>query len=524
MRISLRRLGVVAVTATLATGSTLVPAQASTNLYAGSAASWLTAQLTHGVMHNAQFDFDDYGLSLDAYFALKALGRPYAAASVLNNLDGDPEAYISFDGETFAGATAKLATAVEVQGRDPRTFGGVDLVTRLEQRVHTAADAQEGRATDGPGDDFSNEIGQTFVVRALSGAGSSLADEALAFLLKQQCTAGFFRENLTSSDSSFSCDGGTSTESAPSVDATALAVQALVSAQSDGVTGLDGDLTRAGDWLLTQQAANGSFTGNGTPNTNTTGLAAQALVLTGHPAQAEHAAAWVARRQVTVLVGQSSPKLAGEVGAIAYDAAALAAAKSDGVPVDQRDQWRRATTQAAVGVNAVKPLTVSGPTRYLHGGASATIRVAGLEPGEHFMARIGDVSTVRGVASATGHGAVSVPLPKRTRAFPLRVFGSSSVRAGQTWLRVLGPKTFTEALRRRPIRPGHTQRVTVTGLAPGEHARLLYRGHRIWSGTASSTGRVVRSFRVGSTVGFFRLTLHGQFADRLGTTRFRVVR
>ena len=62
--------------AAAATGALLTtvlagPAQADRADYAG---DWLESQLTDSVVHNDQFDFDDYGLTLDFGFALKALG------------------------------------------------------------------------------------------------------------------------------------------------------------------------------------------------------------------------------------------------------------------------------------------------------------------------------------------------------------------------------------------------------------------------------------------------------------------
>jgi hypothetical protein len=45
--------------------------------------------------------------------------------------------------------------------------------------------------------------------------------------------------------------------------------------------------------------------------------------------------------------------LAGEQGGIAYDAAALRAAHKSGIGDTTRDQWRRATTQAAPGLLAL---------------------------------------------------------------------------------------------------------------------------------------------------------------------------
>lgn len=524
-----RRLAAAAISTALAGGSTLVapPAQAAPNAYAASAARWLTTQLTGGLVHNGQFKFNDYGLSLDVYFALKALGRPAAAASVLRAMDDAPGAYIGTGSDSYAGAIGKLATAVDLQGRAPRAFGGVNLISRLESLVVTTRPGQVGRAVDRSSyGDLSNTIGQAWVVRALAGTGSRLADEATGFLAQQQCGAGFFRESFektTAVGTSFTCNGATPAAAA-SIDATALAVQALVVARRHGVPGLGDELSRASNWLVRQQRPNGSFVGNGVSNTNTTGLAAAALVATGRTAAAERAAAWVSRLQVSSSVAQRSPRLRRAVGAIAYDRAALAAGTRSGIPVDQQDQWRRATAQAAIGVSAVRILRVSTPRGYVHGGSRVLVRLAGLAPGERFTLRVGRLRAVQGNASTVGVASARVRLPRVTRPFPVRATGSASARTGTSTLHVLGPRRFQAELRSRTVLRGGTQRVTVSGMSSHEPARLYYRGERIWAGTASARGRFSHTFRVGGALGVRTLRVAGAFRDRGVTTYVRVVR
>jgi hypothetical protein len=442
MRKPARRLGAVAATAALVTGPVLVapltsPAEARTNSYSSSAAGWLSRQLTGGLVHNDSFGgFDDYGLSLDVFFALDALRtRPRAAASVLDALAKNPGAYVGTGTESYAGATGKLATAVELAGRNPRSFGGLNLVKRLEALVHTARDAQQGRASDQSSfGDFSNTIGQSFVVRALAGAKSRLSDEAVTFLRRQQCTAGFFRENVTSAD--FTCNGGTAAQSAPSVDATGVAVQALVAARSAGVKGLDGSIRKASSWLLRHQRSGGAFVGNGTPNTNTTGLAATALALTGRHVAAERAAAWISRRQVTEVVAANHRKVARETGAIAYDSAALRAAERNGITSGLRDQWRRATAQAAIGVNAVRRLRVVAPSGTRVVGSRVKVAVSGLAHRERWTVRLGLTVVDRGRATSRGTAVAAFTLPRRTGTLTVRAYGASSARTGQDSLTV----------------------------------------------------------------------------------------
>ena len=58
-------------------GPGAAPAQAADgqSKQAAQAAHWLKGQLRHGVLHNGQFDFDDYGLTADTAFALTTLGH-----------------------------------------------------------------------------------------------------------------------------------------------------------------------------------------------------------------------------------------------------------------------------------------------------------------------------------------------------------------------------------------------------------------------------------------------------------------
>jgi hypothetical protein len=399
----------------------------------------------------------------------------------------------------------------------------VNLVRRLQGLVVTKG-AQTGRAVD-QGTDFSNTIGQSFTVRALSGAHSGLADEATAFLLKQQCSQGFFREALQSptAPTTFRCNRQTPAAT-PSVDSTAFAVQALVAARRNGVRGLGDNLARAGTWLVSHQRSNGSFVGNGAANTNTTGLAAAALVATGHRTAAERAGAWISRLQVSAAVAAASPKLRREVGAIAYDPAALAAGRTDGIPVDQRDQWRRATAQAAIGVNAVRRLRVAVPKGFSHGGRTVLVRATGLASGERWSARLGSRRVLKGTASTHGLASARLALPRGTHTLRLQVTGSRSARTGGGTLRILGARTFKASLRSGSVHRGRTERVTFSGLAAREPARISYRGTRIWTGHASASGRVTRTFKVGRSLGAQSVRIRGAFSDRGRTTSFHVVR
>lgn len=354
---SLRPVAALAAGALIAT--TLAgPAQADR---ADDGATWLESQLTGSLVHNDQFAFDDYGLTLDFGFGLKAVGGHRATVRAIRDemaehVDsyttgadfGQPES-------VFAGSLAKLTAYVQASGGDPRAYGGADLVRRLNNRILSTSPVK-GRLRDKGADDFTNTIGQSFAARALARADSRKAGAAVRFLLRQQCDSGFFRLSLADQDAvRQSCDAAPPSKKAPDTDATALAVlnlRAMPRSYRDAE--VRGAILAATRWLRKRQKDNGSL-GGGTStegsNSNSTGLAAWALGDAGICRPAARAARWVRDLQVVDADGTS---LEGEDGAIAYDAAGYAAGEDGGISASERDQWRRATAQAAPGLQYLR--------------------------------------------------------------------------------------------------------------------------------------------------------------------------
>lgn len=344
-------------------------------------AAWLADQLGgDDLVHSEYQDFEtgdwvgytDYGLSLDFFYAFDGLGIKRAVRhDILDAIEAQVGSYIGTGSNAYAGAIGKLLTAVEAQGRDPFAYSDEDLVAKLVGLVHTADDSQKGRASDAYdasdpyAGDFSNTLGQSFVVRALTGVKSSVADETTEFLLKQQCEAGYFRLYMESSD--HTCDSGTASESGPSVDATAAAVVALLEVERAGVPDVDqaalrGAVVAAGRWLVSQQKRSGAFTdgtgGTGdtptpAPNANSTGLAAQALADLGKKRAAADSAHWLGSLQVTKRRVRATAFARRDLGAVAFSKAALREGKDEGITRDVRYQWRRAAAQAAVALDSL---------------------------------------------------------------------------------------------------------------------------------------------------------------------------
>jgi len=314
------------------------PAAAAQPRKADRAAAWEATQLSSGRIRNVQFDFTDWGLTVDTYFALVAAdNRPRQARTVIRTVSATVRKYVSFDGDFFAGAVAKTLLARRVAGLDPSIEGAsLDLRRKLQNLV-----APSGRAKDSGDSDFSNTIGQSFAVLALARSGG-VPPRVVDYLAKQQCRSGGFRLDMRDQR----CRRGP-----VEVDATAYALQALVRARAQGRELPRGAVRDAAAFLLGRQSDNGSFGGSGPtagPNTNSTGLAAQALDAVGRDKAAANAARWIAGLQLTGRNTRGTPARR-DLGAVAYDRADFRLARDEGITRNKRDTWRRSTPQAVAG-------------------------------------------------------------------------------------------------------------------------------------------------------------------------------
>lgn len=326
-------------------------AQATVSPSATQAGAWLAKQLTGGLIHNDQFGFDDYGLTLDVLMALQEADtqgpRQDAIVSAMRtNIKNYVYNYpntATGDG-VWAGSAAKALVAAQAAGKNDNSFGGVDLVSTVERTVESSG-SEKGRLKDrdiaGYPDpavvaDYSNLLYQAYGLEGLAEAKSAKVGDVRDFLLEQQCGPGYFRLYFDA------CKADT--------DATAIAVRAMSAAKADGVTGMDAALSRATKWLVDQQRSDGSFIGGEStpaPNANSTGLAASALALRGKTSAAQRAAAWVYGLQVKPSTGG---KLASEDGAVALAKDGWNAGRADGITDLTADQWRRASAQAIYGL------------------------------------------------------------------------------------------------------------------------------------------------------------------------------
>ncbi len=320
--------------------------------------AWLIRELRHGRLPGP-VGGTDWGLTADALFALHAagVGRD-AARTVASSLAHHVDDYIGphlYDDPRarLAGPTAKTLLAAVVAGRDPHDFGGSDMRREVLALLQGPHDDQPGRISDRRTDsDSSNTFSQAIGVIGLVRSGG-VPRPAVRFLLEQQCRAGWFR---MFTDDRRGCDRGRVHGTAsPDVDGTAMAVQAMIAARRAGVGGLDRPVERALAWLVREQRGDGSFVGGSATtgaNANSTGLAAQALAAGGRSGPAGRAARWLRSVQLNAVRVRGTPA-AGEQGAVGYDRAAVRTARGDGLTSTARDQWRRSTAQAVLGLARV---------------------------------------------------------------------------------------------------------------------------------------------------------------------------
>ncbi|MGQ2911756.1 hypothetical protein [Aeromicrobium sp.] len=530
MNTSLRR-GLVATAATaLGAGLLAVPAaQADTSRTPQTvdAADWLSSQVTDGVLYNEQYDFVDWGLTLDTLLALDAVGGYNAkVADIADALADDLGSYIGTGGESYAGSTAKALVAVQAADRNTADFGGTDLVGATEARVDGT-----GRLADASAfGNFANVFGQAFAVKGLHAADSGEAPAATTFLLQQQCADGGFRLDFTATDTSCSGDDA-------QTDSTAIAVDALL--PQSGTPAVATALDEAEAWLNSQQdASTGAFAGGPgteTVNTNSTAVAAVALEKLGQADRAAKAAAWVAERQVTAY-SACGTDLDGERGAVGYDDAAIATAEDDGIEVETTDQWRRATAPAVAALQSyddpspgptatftVTPSAANGG--WVAAGGTTTVSVSGLAAAERYCAYTVDGTAARGGrASAEGAATLQVTAPTTAGNQPVVVYGSRDARRGTGTLKVLGARTLGLKLSATKIKRKGTMRVTVSGLAAGEPVKVGYGGKFVATGTASASKTATLSFAVGTATGTRRVSVQGISSKRYASKTFTVVK
>lgn len=517
-----RRAGaLVASVSTLAlVGGTVgaAPASADPSPSSEAAAAWLVDEISGGLFQYPSFPATDHGLNIDAALAMLDAGDTAAAQAVADELEPEIGDYINGEafgdeGSAYGNPTAKILYLLTRLGVNASDYGGYDLPTILAEQTYTEG-AATGRIFDTSiyGDN-ANALGQAFAAAATGDAAT------VDYLLLQQCPGGDFRLELGDPEASAAEQGCTTASTEPSTDVTALVVGLIrpLSDDADVASAIDAAAT----FLASQQAEDGSFGGvapTTAPNANSTGLAAWALGSACEYGRATAAADWVRDIQLSN-------------GAVAYDQAAYAEASDSGIAENDRDQFRRATSQAALGLSydgtATSGLTIlrTGGGGYLKGGTNIVVGVSGVQAtGQQPCLFVGGASTI--LVAQDGVARTGVTLPRRTTN--LRLLATSGPGGAGITAKVLGPKKLRNINRTKRVERRGAQVVTVRGLEARESVRLKYRkpggGFRtVKTGKASRKGIVRARFKVGNKVGLGTVRVVGEYGFRSGTKKFRVV-
>ena len=515
----------VAGLATIAVAASITsPAVADPSPSSAAGAGWLATDLEDGLFEYSSFPAVDFGLNLDAGFALVQAGDETGAADLRDVLEPETDGYITGEsfgdaGSTYANAVAKLLAFVEASGGDPTDFDGKDLVARLEAQVGDGS----GDTPDGALFDTSiygnntNTLGQSFAAQGLAEVGSAKAGAVTSYLLAQQCDDGHFPLGFRS-DGDDTCDGS------GSVDVTSLIVVAL--RQQGEVPAVATALADAAAYIAANQADDGSFGGappTTAANANTTGLAAWALGETCDLEAAYAAADWT--RTLQVGDDQAGTELAEETGAIAYDQTVLDRDEADGIADGERDQYRRSTSQATNGLaydaSAEPTIRLSKPKKkFWQGGSTIELTVKGIDRGDApcLITPGGSILLDDSQAKAT----TEVTLPRRTSTVTYTATTGPGLRSKTA--KVLGAKKFPGKLKAKKIPVTKKQRITVRGLAKGESVAVRYQGRAIERGVANKKGTFSAAFDVVRMKGKQRVQVFGEFGNRNVTKKFRVTR
>ncbi|MFB7938751.1 prenyltransferase/squalene oxidase repeat-containing protein [Streptomyces sp. NPDC056049] len=264
-------------TAPPTTGPTTPPAGEGPDLKKGSAYLADHRRLIQGRYYEGSPRFADYGLTIDGAYALAATGHDNTTLrNIVDFLDkGGEDASgrgvhdwtkvgTKYAGGGFIGKAAVLAESV---GRDPRAFGGKDLIAALARGVCPAATPAEPRKCAGKGNYtyatsvFSQSLGVIAQVRA---GETAAAASPVAYLksLRDPSTGAW--PSLIGEPSDIE------------VDSTAMAAMAMdLLPDAEAQAAVD----RALVWLAGQQLPDGGFPGASGNSVNSAALAVQGLSL-----------------------------------------------------------------------------------------------------------------------------------------------------------------------------------------------------------------------------------------------------
>ncbi|MFF2960266.1 prenyltransferase/squalene oxidase repeat-containing protein [Streptomyces sp. NPDC057963] len=230
----------------------------------------------------------DFGLTIDGAYALAATGLAQAELRGIvdfldsNGRDGEGRTVHDWTGAgtkyAAGGSLGKTALLAEAVGRDPRNFGGKDMIAALGQAVCKAPSKAPDRscAAQGAYTYAPSVFAQSLAITAQLRAGEkTAAQEPIAYLESLQHGNGAWPSLIPSTDDS-------------DVDSTAIAAMALDLAGGDRA---EKAVSKAIAWIAGKQLPGGGFPGAAGNSVNSAALAIQGLSLDARKYAAEIAEA-----------------------------------------------------------------------------------------------------------------------------------------------------------------------------------------------------------------------------------------
>ena len=223
-------------------GTTLSPSATATSTSAevSATASWLASQVSaDGSVLDPYSSEPSVDWSVNVATALVAGGDQGAALErAMAYVEANAQTYISSGTSDETGHLSWLILLAVWTGADPGAFGAtdIDLVARLMSRLGIAEPGLFGTV-----DDYTPVTNQALAILALTASSRDVPEEALAWLMDQQCTApsqqvggwqGYRAE--VSPGVRADCVPATSTAyNRPDAVSTSFAVQAIIDRQTD---------------------------------------------------------------------------------------------------------------------------------------------------------------------------------------------------------------------------------------------------------------------------------------------------
>jgi hypothetical protein len=194
----------------------------------------------------------NYGATVQAVLALETTKTENALkGKALTFLSAHINAYVKVTGHDGPGQLAYLILAAVGAGKNPTTFGGTNLVRRLEATRRTAGPQAGLFGVQSPTYDGAYRQGLSLAALAAAGVTGKAVAPAVTWLERQQCASGGWE--AFRADTSKKCPPvDPKTFSGPDTNSTGLAVDGLT-AQRVTIT------SRTILWLAGAQTANGGW-------------------------------------------------------------------------------------------------------------------------------------------------------------------------------------------------------------------------------------------------------------------------